>query len=102
MTFLFLFSLTDWEWSHSKDNIWTLKDAQSKFSEVVERALTHGTQIVTRRGKKVVAVLPYKEYERLTQLRGRLAQSLLDSPLPGSRIKIERNKGLPRDIEIEQ
>jgi prevent-host-death family protein len=33
------------------NNIWQLKVAKSKFSEVVERALAQGTQIVTRHGK---------------------------------------------------
>lgn len=83
------------------NNIWQLQDAKSKFSEVVERALTQGTQIVTRRGKKTVVILPYEEYERLTQRRGSLTKFLLDSPLSGSGLKIERNKDLPRDIEIE-
>ncbi len=82
-------------------NIWQLQDAKSKFSEVVDRALTQGTQIVTRRGKKAVAVLPYEEYERLTQKGGSLAHFLSNSPLAGSGVKIERNKELPRHTEIE-
>jgi antitoxin Phd len=82
-------------------NIWQLQDAKSKFSEVVERALAEGAQIVTRRGKKAVVVLPYDEYERLTQRSGSLAQFLLASPLAGSDLSIERDKDLPRDIGIE-
>ncbi len=84
------------------NNIWQLQDAKSKFSEVVDRALTQGTQIVTRRGKKAVAVLPYEEYERLTRKEGSLASFLLDSPLAASGLKIERNKELPRPTEIER
>jgi antitoxin Phd len=83
------------------NNIWQLQDAKSRFSEVVERAISQGTQIVTRRGKKAVVVMPYEEYERLTQPKGNLAQFLLASPLVSSELVIERDKSLPRTIEIE-
>lgn len=83
------------------NNIWQLQEAKSKFSEVVERALAQGVQIVTRRGKKAVVVLPFEEYERLTHQRGSLAQFLLDSPLAESELVIEREKSLPRPINIE-
>jgi len=83
------------------DNIWQLQEAKSKFSQVVERALAHGPQIVTRRGKKAVVVLPFEEYEKLTRQSGSLSQFLLSSPLAGSELSIERDKSLPRSIEIE-
>lgn len=83
------------------NNLWQLQDAKSKFSEVIDQALKHGTQIVTRRGKKTVVVMPFDEYERLTRRSGSLAQFLLDSPLSGSELSIERDRSLPRDINIE-
>lgn len=82
-------------------NIWQLQDAKSKFSEVVDQALTRGAQIVTRRGKKTVVVLPYEEYERLTRRSGSLSQFLLDSPFAGSELEIERDQSLPRKIDFE-
>ena len=82
-------------------NIWQLQDAKSKFSEVVERALSQGAQIVTRRGKKAVVVLPFAEYERLTQQNGSLTQFLVASPLADSEISFERDPAMPREIEIE-
>ncbi len=82
-------------------NIWQLQDAKSKFSEVVERALENGAQIVTRRGKKTVVILPFDEYQRLTQPGGSLARFLLDSPLAGAELSIERDQSLPRDVDIE-
>jgi len=82
-------------------NIWQLQDAKSKFSEVVDRALAQGVQIVTRRGKRAVVVMPFEEYERLTHQTGSLAQFLLASPLSGSELAIERDKSLLRTIEIE-
>ncbi len=83
------------------NNIWQLQDAKSKFSELVEQAIAHGTQIVTRRGKRAVVVMPYEEYERLIQPKGNLSQFLLNSPLAGSELEIERDKSLPRNVDIE-
>jgi antitoxin Phd len=83
------------------NNIWQLQVAKSKFSEVVERALAQGTQIVTRHGKKTVVVMPFEEYERLTRQSGSLAQFLLSSPLAKSELTIERDQSLPRKLEIE-
>ncbi len=83
------------------NNIWQLQDAKSKFSELVERALSHGAQIVTRRGQKTVVVLPYDEYKNLTQQHDRLSEFLVASPLYQSELEIPRDSSLPRDIEIE-
>ena len=83
------------------NNVWQLQDAKSKFSEVVERAIKDGAQIVTRRGKKTVVVMPYDEYEKLTHQGGSLSKFLLSSPFGGSELAIERDKGMGRDIEIE-
>lgn len=83
------------------NNVWQLQEAKSKFSEVVDRALAQGAQIITRRGRKAVVVLPYVEYERLTRQGGSLAQFLLTSPLAGSELTIERDMDLPREIDIE-
>ena len=84
-----------------ENNIWQLQDAKSKFSELVNRVLTQGTQIITRRGHKAVVVMPFEEYERLTRQGRSLAQFLLASPFAGSELTIERDKSLPGAIEIE-
>jgi len=83
------------------NNIWQLQEAKSKFSEMVERALSQGAQIVTRRGRKTVVVLPYDEYKNLTQQRDRLSEFLFASPLYQSGLEIPRDPSPPRVIEIE-
>jgi prevent-host-death family protein len=83
------------------NNTWKLQDAKGRFSEIVDRALVQGVQIVTRQGKELVAVIPIEEYERLTRQTGSLAHFLLTSPLSGSELKIERDKNLPRASDIE-
>jgi prevent-host-death family protein len=49
------------------NNIWQLQEAKSKFSELVERTLENGVQIVTRHGQKTVVIMPFDEYIRLTK-----------------------------------
>ena len=83
------------------NNIWQLQEAKSRFSELVERALANGAQIVTRRGRKTVVVLPFDEYERLAKPSDSLTAFLLASPLSGSGLTITRDKSTPRNIEIE-
>ncbi len=71
-------------------NLWQLQEAKSRFSELVERTLREGAQIVTRRGKKVVVLLPYEEYRRLTAPQRNLVQFLLELLLVGAELEIER------------
>jgi prevent-host-death family protein len=48
---------------------WQLQNAKNRFSELVDRALTDGPQIVSRRGKNVAVVLSFETYAQ--QLRQR-------------------------------
>lgn len=50
------------------DTVWTLQDAKTQFSAVVEAALQGKHQKVTRRGVLVSVVLSAEEYERLRRL----------------------------------
>ncbi len=45
--------------------VWQLQTAKQKFSELVDRALAEGPQVVTRRGREAVVVLAVEEYRRL-------------------------------------
>lgn len=82
-------------------NQWQLQDAKNRFSELVEQALNHGAQIITRRGKKVVVVIPYQEYAQINRSATNLAEFLLKSPFAESEVLIDRDKSLPREFEIE-
>ena len=83
------------------NNIWQLQDAKSKFSEMVEKAIHEGPQIVTKRGKNTVVVMPYSEYEKLIHHGNSLADFLLAYPFGGAELPLERDKGVGRDVEIE-
>lgn len=47
---------------------WQLAEAKNRFSEVVNRALAEGPQVVRRRDDTVV-IVAWREYEKLTGKR---------------------------------
>ena len=57
---------------------WQLQDAKNRFSAVVEAALTGEPQEVTRRGKPVVVVVAFEEYQRLCKSDAENAPSFVD------------------------
>lgn len=44
---------------------WQLQEARSQFSALVDEALEHGPQRVTRHGRKAVVVVSEEEWDRL-------------------------------------
>lgn len=82
--------------------IWQLQDAKSRFSEVVDEAIVHGPQIVSRRGVEVVVILSYTEYRRLRRDESPLGDFFSRSPLSGAEdLDLERDRSMPRaDIDL--
>ncbi len=79
------------------NTIWQLQDAKNKFSEVIERALNHGPQLITRRGKKAVIIISYEEYARMKQSQIKLSEFFRASPLTKVDLNLKRDKSLPRE-----
>ncbi len=76
--------------------------AKQRFSELVERAVTEGPQIVTKHGRETVVVLEIGEFRRLSgQSRTELSfkEFLLSMPSTDDLV-IERSKDLPREIDL--
>jgi antitoxin Phd len=80
---------------------WSVQDAKSRFSEVVEAARQE-PQTVTKHGKPAVVVLAVDEYERLRtlqRLRGpSFAEALL--AMPQGDVDFERIRVKPRDARL--
>ena len=70
---------------------WQLQEAKSKFSQIVNLALSEGPQFVTRHGEDVVVILSVKEYRAVVEPKQTLLDLLLDSPLAGSGLVVERD-----------
>lgn len=79
-------------------NVWQLQEAKAKFSELVERAVNSGPQVVTRRGIETVVVLSVGEYRQGTSSRS-LSEFFRREPyLDG--LDLDRDKSLPREVEL--
>jgi antitoxin Phd len=77
---------------------WEIKEGKARFDELIERALTDGPQIVTRRGKAVAVLVPADEYRRL-RARGKSLRAMLASaPLAG--VKISRSRDGARAVDL--
>jgi len=79
---------------------WTVAKAKSKFSEIIERAISEGPQTITRRGRTAAVVVGAEEWQRKTKRSGNLAEFFAESPLRGSGLKVRRSKSQPRKISL--
>jgi prevent-host-death family protein len=80
---------------------WQLQEAKNKLSELIERALSEGPQVITRHGVEVVVVMPFSGYQKLTTPDQRLGDFLMSSPLRESGLVIERDKRATlRDLDL--
>ncbi len=77
-------------------HVWQLQEAKNKFSEVVEAALTHGPQVITRRGAETAIVLSYADYRELLLTKQKLSDFFRESPLAGVELDLTRDTGPAR------
>ena len=75
---------------------WQLQEAKNKLSEVVDRAINDGPQIITRRGEKAVVVLSLADYQKLAAKQQKLSAFFRDSPLAGLDLDLQRDSSLSR------
>jgi prevent-host-death family protein len=47
--------------------MWQVQEAKAKFSEFLDKALSEGPQVVSRRGVAAAVLVPIEEWERLKQ-----------------------------------
>jgi prevent-host-death family protein len=83
---------------------WALADAKAKFSEVVDKAVNHGPQEVTRNGKDAVMVVSKQDWLNSRRVPAQSHRSMADffreSPLSGSDIDLRRKRSTARKIEL--
>jgi prevent-host-death family protein len=76
--------------------IWQLQEAKNKLSEVVNEAIKHGPQIITKRGVETVIVLSYGQYRKAMLNQKKLSQFFRESPLAKLDLDLRRDKSGPR------
>ena len=59
---------------------WPVQDAKSRFSELLDTAITEGPQIVTKRGVETAVLLPIEQWRRLQRMTKPDLKELLLAP----------------------
>ena len=67
---------------------WPVQEAKARFSELLERSVTEGPQIVTKRGVETAVLVPIDEWRRLQQRARPTLKDLLLSPEPRFEMEI--------------
>jgi prevent-host-death family protein len=84
----------------TKSAAWSLADAGTNLSRVIDRALAEGPQVITREGEETVVVVSVEEWRRKSHRKGNLAEFFASSPLRGSELDLERVRDEPRDLPL--
>ena len=79
---------------------WQLQEAKNRFSEVVNKALRDGPQVVTRHGKKAVVIMSVEQYRRLMRPKTSIVDFFQKSPLKHVDLDLTRKKDSAREVEL--
>ena len=75
---------------------WTFEEAHAHLSQVLDQALTHGPQAITRDGRTAAVLVSAAEWEQKAARPGNLAEFFAASPLRGSELVVARLADGPR------
>ncbi len=79
---------------------WQLQEAKNRLSEVVEKALHQGPQVITRRGTETAVVMSMNDYRKMRQPETDLVRFFQASPLAGVELDLERARDTGRDVDL--
>ena len=71
---------------------WQLQEAKNRLSEVVDKALHQGPQVITRRGVETAVVVSVEEFRKLQRPETDLVDFFRASPLFGMDLDLERSR----------
>jgi antitoxin Phd len=71
---------------------WPVQDAKARFSELLEKSITEGPQVVTKRGVEAAVLVPIGEWRRLQQQARPSLKELLLAPEPRFEMNIPRRQ----------
>ncbi len=78
---------------------WKLAEAKNRFSELVNKALLEGPQLVSRREERVV-VISENDYQHLTGEKPSFIEFLLTGNIDLEEVDFKRDRSLSRKTEL--
>ena len=70
---------------------WQIQEAKNKLSEVVQKTLQTGPQVISKHGTDIVVMLSIAEYKKMRKGKTNIVDFFRKSPLVG-KINLDRNK----------
>ncbi len=81
------------------DRRWQLQDAKNRLSEVVDEAICHGPQMITRRGTDAAVVVSATDWARITR-PAPLIETLRAAPRVPGGLDVTRSRDTGRDVKL--
>jgi antitoxin Phd len=78
-----------------------VQDAKARFSELLDKTLKKGPQVVTRRGVAAAVLVPIEEWERLQQAARPGLKALLMASAARAKDLVPERGGLRRRPPVE-
>jgi prevent-host-death family protein len=69
-------------------NSWSVQDAKSRFSELLDTCLKDGPQVVTRRGAEAAVLVPVGDWRRLQEAARPTLKELLLAKTPRGALQL--------------
>lgn len=75
---------------------WPVQEAKAKFSELLERSLSEGPQIVTKRGVEAAVLVPIEQWQSLSEHAAPSFKALLLSDRDRAELALPKRGNLRR------
>ncbi len=79
---------------------WQLQEVKNRLSEVVDKALRQGPQVITRRGAETAVLLSIDDYRKLRRPETDLVGFFQASPLADVDLDLERPRDTGREVDL--
>lgn len=81
---------------------WSIADAKTHLSELLETVGRDGPQTISKRGRPVAVVVSFEEWEHKKMRKGSLADFFATSPLRefGGELELPSRQGTMREVEL--
>lgn len=80
--------------------VWQLQTAKQKLSELVDRAVAEGPQVISRHGSETAVVVSVRDYRKLTADDGFKGYLVSGPSLEG--LDLDRAHDLPRSAHLDR